>query len=90
MVVEVPDDVLRDWGLTADDVRREAAIGLFRDGRCTLSRASRLAGLSPIQFQRLLAGRQTSVHYGAEEFRQDLDSLCTVGLLWSSSAMPLR
>lgn len=81
MMVEIPDDFLRDSGLTADDVRREAAIALFRDGRCTLSRATRLAGLSPLQFQRLLASRQISVHYGAEEFQQDLDTLRTVGLL---------
>jgi predicted HTH domain antitoxin len=81
MAVVIPDDVLQDMGMTEADLRRELAIMLFRDEKCTLARASRLAGLSPIEFQHLLADREIPIHYGADEFRQDLDNLHTAGLL---------
>jgi predicted HTH domain antitoxin len=81
MAVVISDEMLRELGMSEADLRRELAVLLFREERCTLGRASRLAGMSQIEFQRLLAGRQISVHYGVDDFRQDLDTLQAAGLL---------
>jgi hypothetical protein len=46
---------------------------LFQQERLTLGRASSLAGMSQREFQRLLADRRVLIHYGVEEFKQDLE-----------------
>lgn len=47
----------------------------------TLAQASRLAEMGRFQFQHLLASRDLLIHYGAEDFEQDLETLCDLGLL---------
>jgi predicted HTH domain antitoxin len=41
----------------------------------TLAQASRLAEMGQLAFQALLAERQIPIHYGVEEFRDDLRTL---------------
>jgi predicted HTH domain antitoxin len=72
MPVTIADDVLAAAHLTEPELRRELAVALFREGRLTLGQASRLAQMSQGAFQSLLADRQIAVHYGIEEFREDL------------------
>jgi len=50
-------------------------LALFQQDRLTLAQASRLAELSRLAFQALLADRQIPIHYGVEEFREDLRTL---------------
>jgi predicted HTH domain antitoxin len=50
--------------------RQELAVLLFQQERMTLEEASRLAGMSTLAFQVLLADRPT--YYDLEEFRKDL------------------
>ncbi|MCC6360470.1 MAG: UPF0175 family protein [Phycisphaerales bacterium] len=75
MAVIITDDTLALLGMTEDDFRQELAIILFRDGRLTLSRAARLAGMSRVALQRLLASRRIPIHYDSAEFREDLATL---------------
>lgn len=72
MPVTIPDDVLAAAHLSEAEVRRELAIALFREERLTLAQASRLAGIGQLAFQALLAERQIPIHYGLEEFYEDL------------------
>jgi predicted HTH domain antitoxin len=72
MPVTIADDVLAAAHLTEPELRRELAVALFREERLTLGQASRLAEMSQGAFQSLLADRQISIHYGIEEFREDL------------------
>ena len=46
----------------------------------TLGQASRLAEMTQLAFQALLAERQIPIHYGVEEFREDLRNLRQVRL----------
>jgi predicted HTH domain antitoxin len=48
---------------------------LFREERLTLAQASRLADIDQLTFQSVLADREIPVHYGVEEFREDLRTL---------------
>jgi predicted HTH domain antitoxin len=47
----------------------------------TIALASRLAEMTQREFQHLLAERHIPVHYGIDEFRQDLQTLREIGRL---------
>jgi predicted HTH domain antitoxin len=53
----------------------ELALALFQQERLTLAQASRFAEMNQVAFQAPLAERQIPIHYGVEEFREDLQSL---------------
>ena len=55
--------------------KQELAVALFQQERLTLAQASRLAEMSQLAFQALLAERHIPIHYGVEEFREDLRTL---------------
>ncbi len=65
--------------MTELDLKRELALTLFQQERLTLGRASGLAGMSQREFQLLLADRHIPIHYGVEEFKQDLETLRQMG-----------
>lgn len=54
---------------------REIAIALFQQEHITLSRASKIAGLHQLEFQKLIARRGICIHYDVEDLEQDLTSL---------------
>ena len=75
MPVTISDDVLAAAGLTEADLRLELAVALFREERLTLAQASRLAKTDHFAFQSVLADRQIPIHYGVEEFQEDLRAI---------------
>ena len=77
----ISDDVIAAAHMTEPEIRRELALALFQQEKLTLGQARRLAGLSHLDFQALLAERQIPIHYGVEEFRQDLRTLREMGRL---------
>jgi predicted HTH domain antitoxin len=81
MPVTIPDEILAAAHITEPELRRELALTLFQQERLTLAQASSLAGASQREFQQLLAERRIAIHYGSEEFRQDLETLRQMGRL---------
>jgi predicted HTH domain antitoxin len=75
MVVTIADEVMDAAHITEPEVRQELALTLFQQDRLTLGQASRLAEMGQLAFQALLADRRIPVHYGVEEFREDLETL---------------
>ena len=75
MPVTISDEVLVAAHITEPELKQELALTLFQQERLTLAQASRLAEMSQLAFQALLAERQIPIHYGAEEFREDLRTL---------------
>ena len=75
MPVTISDEVLSAAHLSEDELKREVALTLFQQERLTLAQASRVAGLGQRAFQSLLADRQIPIHYGVEEFREDMQSI---------------
>ena len=79
ITLDLPDDIQ----LTETDLRTELAIlfwrsyanALFQQGRITIGKASQIAGLHQIEFQRLIASRGICIHYDIEEFEEDVQSL---------------
>jgi predicted HTH domain antitoxin len=68
MPVTISDEVLAAAHISEPELMRELALALFRQERLTLAQASRLAEMTQLAFQALLADRQIPIHYGVEEF----------------------
>ena len=81
MSLVIPDDILRAANMSAGELRREIALLLFEQDKLTLGQASEFAGISQLEFQQLLASRRISVHYDAQAFTDDLDTLRRLGQL---------
>lgn len=79
MPVTIPDEVLAAAHLSEPELKQEIALILFQQERLTLAQASRLAGMSQLEFQSLLAERRIPIHYGVEEFDQDLRTIRKLG-----------
>jgi predicted HTH domain antitoxin len=62
------------------ELRQEHALTLFQQERLTLTQATHFAEMSQLAFQALLAECQIPIHYGLEEFREDLRTLRPVGI----------
>jgi predicted HTH domain antitoxin len=75
MSLVIPDEVLQAAKITEAELMREIAVMLFQQERITLGRASKIAGLNQIEFQRLLASRDICIHYDVAEYEADLKSL---------------
>jgi predicted HTH domain antitoxin len=80
MPVTISDEVLTAAHISEPELRQELALALFSQERLTLAQASRLAEMTQLAFQALLAERQIPIHYGVEEFREDLRTLRQVQL----------
>lgn len=81
MALVIQDEMLREAGLTEEELRREIAIFLFQSERLTLAQAARFCGCPRISFQRELAQRRIPQHYDVDDLQQDLGTLREVGLL---------
>ena len=75
MSVIISDEWLHAAQMSEAELRLELAIWLYQQGRLTLALASRLAGLTRLQFQRALSERGIPLHYTAEELEEDLTNL---------------
>jgi predicted HTH domain antitoxin len=81
MSITITDEVLAATRMTETEMRQEIAILLFQKEKLTLAQASRFARMHRVAFQHLLASRQISVHYGVEDFEQDIQNLREMGRL---------
>lgn len=75
MAVTIPDDIFQATRMTEDELRQEIAVLLFQREKLTLGQGSRLAGMSQLQFQHLLASRKIPRHYDLPEFEEDIKTL---------------
>ena len=78
MIIEIPDQVISQSGLSSKEILLKMALMLLQEERLTLGQASKLAGLHQFEFQKELAKRKIPVHYGEEDFERDLQ---TIGLI---------
>jgi predicted HTH domain antitoxin len=75
MSLVIPDELLQTAKISETDLRLEIAILLFQQEKITLGTASQFAGMNQLQFQRILGSRKIPIHYGVEDFQQDLKIL---------------
>jgi predicted HTH domain antitoxin len=77
----IPDELVKSSGLSESELLLELIVLLFQQEKITLAKASRLTGMTQIQFQRLLAERKIPVHYDIQDLHEDIANLKDVGLL---------
>lgn len=75
--ITLPDDL----GLSEEQIKQELAVALFERQVISLARAATLAGMSRLEFQRLLADRSMPIHYDFSDFAQDVENLRQLGRL---------
>ena len=81
MSLVISDDILHKAHMTASELAQEIAVLLYQKDKLTLGQASRLAQMSQLQFQFLLASRRIPLHYDVAEFEADLQTLQDIGRL---------
>jgi predicted HTH domain antitoxin len=75
----IPDEIIESTRMSIPELSQEIAVLLFQKEKLTLGLASRLARMSQIQFQHLLASRQIPIHYDEQDFEDDLKTLEELG-----------
>ena len=75
MPFTISDEILTAAHISEPELKQELVLTLFQQERLTLAQASRLAEMSQLAFQSLLAARQSPIHYSVQEFREDLRTL---------------
>jgi predicted HTH domain antitoxin len=81
ITLNLPDSLSQNDTFNQNDWLREIAISLFQQERISLSRASKIAGMEAMHFQKLLSERSICVHYDVEDFEQDVKHLRDRGWL---------
>jgi predicted HTH domain antitoxin len=73
--VEVQDEKLQGLTVTPERLRLEMAVGLYASEDVTLGQAADIAGIDQTRFLHELSRRGVCIHYGVEDFEQDLKTL---------------
>ena len=81
ITLNLPDSLSQTENFSQSDWLREIAFALFQQERVSLSRASKIARIELMDFQKLLAERGICVHYDVEDFEQDVQRLRDRGWL---------
>lgn len=71
--IEIPREVVHVAQMTPDELRCELAVYLFQQGKFSFGKAREVAGMTAWAFQQLLGSRSIPVHYGIEDYEQDLE-----------------
>lgn len=81
ITLDLPNDVFLATHLTKTELKIELAVHLFEQGKLSLGKACRLAGMNTWQFMQLIGSRGIAVHYDIDEYEEDLDTLKRLGRL---------
>ena len=81
ITLNLPDSLSQTQNFSQSDWLREIAFALFQQERVSLSRASKIAGIELMDFQKLLSERGICVHYDVEDLEQDVHRLRDRGWL---------
>lgn len=71
MTVEISDAIIKQTGLTPQQVLIELAVHLFENKMITVGQGGDMTGLGHVGFQRELGARQIPLHYDLAEWEQD-------------------
>ena len=81
VAIEIPREILHVTRMTPEELRWELAVSLFQQHRLSFGKARELAGMTVWAFQQLLGSRGIPIHYGIEDYEEDLKTLRELGRL---------
>ncbi len=79
-MLTIPAEYVRATRLTEPEILLEIAVLLFQKEKLTLGQAASLAEMPQFKFQMLLASRDIPIHYGIDEYREDLQTIKSLAL----------
>jgi predicted HTH domain antitoxin len=79
--IEIPREITHITRMTPEELKRELAISLYQQGKLSFGKAREMAGMTVWTFQQLLGSREIPVHYGVEDYDEDLKTLKELGRL---------
>ena len=72
MSFQIPDTVLKNAGLSGEELLLELAVYLYDKEQLSFGQAKKLAGLDHISFQKALAIRDVYIKYDVEDLKEDM------------------
>lgn len=81
MSLLISDELVQASGLSEAELLQELVLLLFQRENLTLGKASRILGMTQLEFQALLANRNLYIHYDVEDLHEDVKNLQELGLL---------
>lgn len=81
MSLLISDELIQASGLSEAELLQELVLLLFQREKLTLGKASRILGISQLDFQAILASRGLYIHYDVDDLHEDVKTLQDIGLL---------
>jgi predicted HTH domain antitoxin len=81
MSLLISDELVKASGLSEAELLQELVLLLFQREKLSLGKASRILGMTQLEFQSLLASRDLYIHYDVEDLHEDVKNLQEMGLL---------
>lgn len=78
MQLTLPDDAIRQTGLTDQQYRIEVAAVLYQNDLVTLRGASAMAGIPELELCDVFIKRGIALYYDVDDLEQDLKSLANL------------
>ena len=79
ITIEIPEDVLLSAKIPRkrikEELKKELALHLYREGILSFGAARRLAGMEKLDFHFLLGQRKILRHYDLEDYKKDLEHI---------------
>jgi predicted HTH domain antitoxin len=72
MIIEIPDEVVARAPLGERAIKLAVLAFLYQKRVLTLERASKMAGVTRLDFQHVLADQNIPIHYDLEDLEMDL------------------
>ena len=79
--LEIPSEIFHAARMTPLEMKRELAVHLFQQDRLSVGMARKMADMTLLSFQQLLASRGIAPHYDVAEYEEDLATLKDLGQL---------
>ena len=73
--IEIPREVLHATRMQPLELKQELAIHLFQQGRLSFGKAHEMADMTVWVFQQLLGSRGIPIHYGVDDYEEDMTTL---------------
>lgn len=77
--IEIPKEIAHIARMTPQELRQELAIHLFQQDKLSFGKAREMAEMTAWAFQQLLGIRGIPVHYGVQDYDQDMATLHELG-----------
>lgn len=81
MSLVISDELVQASGLSEVELFQEVVLLLYQREKISLGKASRILGISQLDFQALLTSHNLYIHYDVNDLYEDVRNLQELGLL---------